>query len=178
MQRLFVAIELPDAIKDDLLALREELTGARWVNPQQLHLTLRFIGAADDQVTESVRACLATIRSAPFHLAMSGVGHFPRSKEPRILWAGMQSDDSLLLLQREVEHAIQRAGLPGETRPFAPHITIARLKGTSSRIVAEFERRHTPFASPPFPVASFYLFRSIFSAQAVSHEKLAQYLLS
>lgn len=177
MQRLFVAIELPAVIKDGLLALREELAGARWVNPAQLHLTLRFIGEVDDQTTETIRASLATIRRAPFQLAMSGVGHFPRSKEPRILWAGMQGDDNLLLLQREVEHAVQRAGFPGETRPFAPHITIARLKGTSSPMVAAFEHRHGTFSSPPFPVASFYLFRSIFSAQAVSHEILAQYLL-
>ncbi|HZV80846.1 MAG TPA: RNA 2',3'-cyclic phosphodiesterase [Geobacteraceae bacterium] len=178
MHRLFVAIELPDTIKADIFAIREEISGARWVSPSQIHLTLRFIGEVDDQTVESVRASLATIQSPPFQLAMSGIGHFPPRKEPRILWAGMQGDGNLLLLQKKVECAVQHAGIPGETRPFAPHITIARLKGTPPETVKAFEKRHDAFLSPPFQVASFYLFRSIFSAQAVSHEKLAQYFLS
>lgn len=178
MQRLFVAIELPDAIKDDIIALRQELSGARWVHSSQLHLTLRFIGETDDQTAEAIKISLAATGGAPFQLAMSGVGHFPRRGEPRILWVGMRWDDHLTLLQQGVELAVQQAGVPGETRPFAPHITIARLKGTPSRMVTTFEQRHRAFASPPFPVTAFYLFRSIFSAQTVTHEKLATFHLS
>ncbi len=178
MHRLFVAIELPDTLKEEVFAIRNDLPGGRWVSPDQLHLTLRFIGEVDEQTLLAVKKGLSTVRGAPFQLAVAGIGHFPPAKSPRILWAGVHADSTLLLVQRGVESALQHAGIPGETRPFAPHITIARLKGTPLSLVREFEQLHGSFAPSPFQVAAFHLFESIFSGNSVSHVKLAEYPLS
>ncbi len=177
MHRLFVAIEIPDRVKEELAAIREELPGARWVRTDQMHLTLRFIGEVDDQTLSSVKEALSAVHGSPFQMAVTGIGHFPPSRLPRVLWVGLQAENDLFALQQEVEHAVQHAGVPGDSRPFAPHITIARLKGTPPGTIRAFEQRHGPLESPPFPVTSFHLFRSIFSENAVSHVKIAEYPL-
>lgn len=178
MQRLFVAIDLPVSVKEEIASIRENLSGVRWVSAEQLHLTLRFIGEVDDLSSGEIRNSLATIHCSPFQLQLSSIGHFPPRKEPRVIWAGLNADDTLLLLQKEVERALQRAGLPGETRPFAPHVTIARVKGTPPHLIRDFECRHAGFASPPFTVTIFHLFRSTFSASSVVHENIADYRLT
>ena len=177
MHRLFVAIELPDTAKKEIFAIRKELPGARWVNPDQMHLTLRFIGEVDDQTLQEATKALSTVYGQPFQMAITGIGHFPPRKPPRILWAGIHAGNNLLILQKMVEHALQSAGIPGEARPFAPHITIARLKGTPPNAVSDYELQHGSFALSPFQVTSFHLFQSTFSENSVSHVKIAEYPL-
>ena len=126
------------------------MPGARWVPGEQLHLTLRFIGDADDQSFRLIRAALATIKGRPFPLALEKVGHFPPSRQPRVVWVGMDESRPLLELQAQVESSLQKAGVPPDDRKFSPHITIARLKDTPAPAVAAFEDT-TPQPSAPEP---------------------------
>lgn len=159
MIRLFVAVDLPESIRDRLLALQGGVPGARWSNSGQLHLTLRFIGEVDENVAHDVHDALAAIRAPSFTLEISGVGEFG-GKNPRALWAGVKSNESLLHLQRKIETALQRIGLEPEQRKYSPHITLARLKSPPREKVVQFLTHAALFAAGPFPVNNFMLFSS------------------
>jgi RNA 2',3'-cyclic 3'-phosphodiesterase len=182
MPRLFVAVELPPAVRADLAALRADIPGARWVKPEQMHLTLRFIGAdvPDDRV-EPIREALATVTGAAFSLTLRGVGRFPPGdrKPPRVLWAGMDKAPALFALQHSVESALAAVGFPPEDRPFSAHITLARVNARQPIPQADrFLRAHADFAAGPFPVDQFVLFQSALSPQGPRYQQLGIYPLS
>jgi 2'-5' RNA ligase len=102
MIRLFVAVELPETVRDRLLTLEGGVPGARWVNEDQMHLTLRFIGEVDDNVANDVDDALSGIRAPGFELELSGVGEFG-GKNPRALWAGVRPNPALLHLQKKLQ---------------------------------------------------------------------------
>jgi 2'-5' RNA ligase len=159
MIRLFVALELPEGIRTRLSMLQGGVPGARWATDEQLHLTLRFIGEVDDHVAHDVDDALAGIRAPAFTLELAGVGEFG-GKNPRALWAGVRPSEPLLHLQKKVETALQRIGLPAEERKFSPHVTLARMKGSPREKVVQFLTHHALFASGPFDVRHFVLFSS------------------
>ncbi len=159
MIRLFVALDLPDAVRERLLALGGGVPGARWSTSEQLHLTLRFIGEVDENVAHDIDDALNAIRAPSFSLELSGVGEFG-GRNPRALWAGVKNNDALLHLQRKVETALQRIGLPPEQRKYSPHITLARLKAAPREKVMQFLTHGSLFSAGPFPVAQFVLFSS------------------
>lgn len=176
--RLFVAIDLPDSVKGEIAALTRRLAGVRLVKPEQLHLTLRFIGEVEEQAMLAIKDSLATVTSPPLTLSLSGAGYFPRGTHPRVLWIGLTPDDLLLQLQIRIERAVRAAGIPGDARPFTPHITIARSKDAGRLETIEFAQRNASFCSSPFRADSFRLYRSIFSNRNVSHSIIADYQLS
>jgi RNA 2',3'-cyclic 3'-phosphodiesterase len=159
MIRLFVAIELPEAVRDRLVSLQGGVPGARWVNDDQLHLTLRFIGEVDENVAHDVDDALSQIRAPAFELELSGVGEFG-GKNPRALWAGVRASGALTHLQKKVETALQRIGLEPEPRKFSAHVTLARLRSAPREKVAAFLAHHGLFASAPFKIQRFVLFSS------------------
>jgi 2'-5' RNA ligase len=172
MSRVFVAIEIPDAIKHDLARFVSELHGARWVPPEQNHLTLRFIGEVDPDQLAAIKGALSRIAFAPFPLTLQGVGHFPPGRRlPRVLWVGMPPNGALTELQQRVEQALAAVGLPPEVRPFSPHLTLARLKDAAAAAVAAFEARHRELAYPPFEVTQLSLFSSVLTPQGAKHRK-------
>lgn len=177
MYRLFVSIELPDDVKLALARLSGDVPGARWLEPDEMHLTVRFIGEVDGLVYDDVLAALDEVRVAPFELALRGVGHFPPRGEPRILWAGLERSDELRLLHDRVESALVRAGVEGERRKFSPHVTIARLKGTPSRAVGSFLAMNGLFRATPFTVHEFHLYSSSLGAKRAVHRCEASYPL-
>ncbi|MGH6877172.1 MAG: RNA 2',3'-cyclic phosphodiesterase [Rhizomicrobium sp.] len=160
MMRLFVALALPDTISEGLLLLAGGVPGARWSAREQLHLTLRFIGEVDGRAAAAIDDALATIRSPRFALELKDVGEFG-GRNPRALWAGLRDDGPVLHLQRKVESALQRVGLPAEERKFAAHITLARLRAAPRDRVMTFLSTHALFASAPFEVNRFVLYSSI-----------------
>jgi len=176
--RLFVAIDLPGSVKSEIAALTRHLAGVRLVIPEQLHLTLRFIGEVEEQAMLAIKDSLAAAKSPPLTLSLSGAGYFPGGSHPRVLWIGLTQDSLLLQLQREIERAVQAAGIPGDARPFTPHITIARTKDAGRLETIEFAKRHASFCSSPFQADSFHLYRSIFCNQKVSHSIISDYQLS
>jgi 2'-5' RNA ligase len=157
--RLFVALALPDPIAEGLLLMQGGVPGARWSEREQLHLTLRFIGEVDGRDAAAIDDALAAIRAPRFKLELKGIGEFG-GKNPRALWAGLRDDTAVQHLQRKIESALQRIGLPAEERKFAAHITLARLRGSPRDRVITFLATHALFSSPPFEVSSFILYSS------------------
>src|ERR1039458_10029791 len=130
MIRLFVAIDLPEELKDLVAEIGSGLTGARRVPREQLHLTLRFIGEVDEQFFKAAKVALKKIKATSFKLALKGLGHFPPGKRPKVFWAGLGRSGPLLELQKKVEQALTEIGFIPEERGFSPHLTLARFKET------------------------------------------------
>jgi len=159
MIRLFVALALPETVVQGLLLIQSGVPGARWMNREQLHLTLRFIGEVDGRDANAIDEALSTISVPRFALELKGVGEFG-GKNPRALWAGVAANESLIRLQRKIESALQRLGLPAEERKFTPHVTLARLRATPAGRVMDYLADHALYSSGPFEAAEFVLFSS------------------
>lgn len=159
MIRLFAAIEIPESIRMQLSLLQGGIPGARWTPVENLHLTLRFIGEVDHAVARDIDDVLADIREPAFTLSLKGVGEFGR-KEGRALWAGVSNNEPLQHLAAKIESALQRMGLPAETRKYSPHVTLARLKDVPVGELQGFLSTHAMFKSPAFEVRQFALFSS------------------
>lgn len=173
--RLFVAIALPEDVTDALSALCSGVPGARWVPPENMHLTLRFIGEVDGGACDDIAEALAAVRGQPFDLTLTGVGHFESRRQPRALWAGLVRSEPLARLRESVESAVQRAGLAPEGRKFAPHVTLARLKDAPADRVQQFLAAHNLFRSRPFPVTGFTLFSSFLSKSGAIYRPEAEF---
>jgi len=178
MLRLFVAIDLPERVRDGLAALGGGVPGARWVDGEQLHLTLRFIGEVDGGRFRDIATALDGVGGTPFDLHLDGLGHFPPRGAPRVLWAGVAASAPLVSLRTRVESALAVVGVAREGRKFAPHITLARLKGTRPARVGRFFEDHPLFRSPPFTVESFRLYSSTLGRRGATHRVEAEYPLS
>ncbi len=175
--RLFVAIDLPEQISEGLGRICSGLPGARWVRPEQLHLTLRFIGDVDGGQFADIRDELTGIAVAPFSLQLDGLGVFPPRGRPRVIWAGLGRSDDLIRLRNQIESALARVGIARETRRFSPHITLARLKSTPPARVGRFLEQHGLLTSPPFSVERFFLYSSQLGRNGAIHTIEAAYPL-
>lgn len=175
--RLFVAIELPPEVKEQLTALKADIFGASWVKPPALHLTLRFLGDRIDPIRMTpIKTALASVKGAPFPLALRGTGRFPALRRPsgskpaRVLWVGIAEQPALLALQAAVEQALATVDFPPEERAFSPHITLARLKDDGSveeqsTQVRRFLERTQDFRAEPFTVEQFILVSSLLTSE-------------
>ncbi len=175
--RLFIALNLPESVREPLTRICCGLPGARWVNPEQLHLTLRFIGEVDGGVFQDIREGLAEIAGKPFMLQLDGVGFFPPRGKPRVVWVGLRQSKELLQLRNRLESCLVSLGLEPERRKFAPHITLARLKNTPAAKVGRFLENHSLFLSVPFPVDDFFLYSSQLGRNRAIHRIEARYPL-
>jgi 2'-5' RNA ligase len=178
MPRLFVAIDVPDAIKDQLLALCAGVPGAKWVQRAQLHLTLRFVGEVESAKFQQIKAALGDVQSAPFSMTLRGVGQFPPKRAARVLWVGVDAPPTLNQLQAQVETTLSRLDFPPEERPFSAHLTLARLKtAPPPSAVESYLSRHAAFQSESFPITEFILYSSILSPQGPTYRREAVYPL-
>ncbi len=177
MPRLFVAIDLPEALKVRLSGLCCGLPGVRWERDAQFHLTLHFVGEVEGPVARRVTEALHGVRCDPFELSLQGVGHFPPRGAPRILWAGVAASDELVQLHDQVERVLRRAGLPGEERRFFPHVSLGRLSGVPLGRVLGWMEQHLAFLSEPFGVSDVVLFRSRLGAGGAQYSVQSAYPL-
>ena len=159
MPRLFTALEIPADIAFSLSLLRGGLPDARWIDPENYHITLRFIGVVDGLVADDIADALHQIRRPAFDLALDGLGAFG-SRRPHSLWAGLKPAPALNDLQAELERHLQRIGLEPEHRRFTPHITLARLRGAIEPDVATYLTLRGNFQTASFPVGRFVLLSS------------------
>jgi 2'-5' RNA ligase len=159
MPRLFSGIEIPFSVAQRLAMVRAGLSGARWIEPENFHLTLRFLGDVDGVVARDFMQELGEIKSAPFQLRLDGLGSFG-GRKPRALFASVAASGPLMTLQRAHERAARAAGLPPEPRNYTPHVTVARLRGASAAGVAAYLERQGGFLSEPFDVTRFVLYSS------------------
>ena len=176
--RLFVAVDLPDVVKDRLVAFKTDIPTARWTNRHQMHITLFFLGETDRMA--EVRAALEGVQANPFDLSLAGVGRFPGGsrRPPRVLWAGIDAPPELARLQARVVSALAAVGFEPDTRPFSPHITLARLKAERTvPAAAAFIERHTDFRAGPVHVDRFTLYASQLTPHGSRYTVQAQYPL-
>ncbi len=163
--RLFVAIALHEELRARLSRMQQGVPAARWVYPDNLHLTLRFIGEADGIEAQDLDAALAQVRAARFDLTLDGVDRFGPGRKSRALWVGVAPAPELDRLRRRVEQAVQAAGFAPERRKFKPHVTLARFKGDPGQRLHDHLAHHAAFRAEGFEAREFVLFSS-FLAQA------------
>jgi 2'-5' RNA ligase len=163
MQRLFVALAIPDDVARALALLQSGVPGARWQTREQLHLTLRFIGEVDGRAAEAIHDALSAIQAPAFTLALHGTGEFG-GRHPHALWAGVRPNEALPDLQSKIETAIRRAGLPADRQKFTPHVTLARLHRTPLGRVMDYLTDHALFGAGPFAVGAFLLYSSVLTS--------------
>ncbi len=159
MPRLFTGVEIPSQIGQSLSMLRGGLPGARWVDPDNDQLTLRFLGDVDDDVAHEVASMLGRVKRSPFELHVDGLTSFG-SKKPRAVVAAVPPVGPLMEVQAEQERLMQRIGLEPEGRKYTPHVTLARLREASSRQVADYLASRGFFRTPSFKVERVVLFSS------------------
>jgi RNA 2',3'-cyclic 3'-phosphodiesterase len=159
MLRLFTGLELPEDVQDELSALNEPLPGAKWVDADDLHVTLRFAGDIDNGKAREFSDGLAHIDVSVFELRINGLGCFG-GNDPRIIFANLEPSAQLDALARAHERAARNAGLPPESRAFKGHVTLARLNHTRPDEVARYLQKHAAYQSRPFMIEQFVMFSS------------------
>jgi 2'-5' RNA ligase len=182
--RLFVAIDIPDAVREALAKLGRKLRAlcpeARWVRIEGAHITLKFIGETTPERAENIYAALRLARaSAPIHLVFSGLGFFPNPRRPRVLWAGVSGNEPLHELAASVEAPLEPLGIARETREFSPHITLARLD--SPKQLATLQSAVESMGAPEFgrySVREFRLYQSVLKRGGAEYTCLATYPIS
>ena len=157
MPRIFTGLELPLDIAQSLATLRGGLPGARWIDPEDYHVTLRFIGDVDDTLAREVALLLGKVSRPPLELRLDGLSSFG-GRRPRAVIATLAQTPALMELQAEHERLMQRVGLEPEGRKFTPHVTLARLRDSSSRQVADYLATRAFLAPLSFRVTRFVLF--------------------
>ena len=184
--RFFVALEIPSGVRENLAALIDELRAAdasssknkgRWVRPENLHVTLKFIGNVDSGKLDAIRASLAEVRagrSVEFHFR--GLGFFPNEKRPRVLWAGLEASPNLATLAADIDARLEKVGIPRETREFSPHLTLARFDppGISEKLrAAALENATREFGA--VRTGEFHLFESKTRPTGAEYTRLSSF---
>jgi 2'-5' RNA ligase len=189
--RLFVACELPDAVRDGLRRVQSDLrrddrAGLRWVRPEGIHLTLKFLGGVAEERLGDVRSALAAaIGPFELHVRPATVGSFPASgmaggARLRVVWVGLAGDvEGLAALAGQVDGALAPLGFPRERRPFAAHLTLARVPdGASAAQRRVLSERVAAYRMPDLPsmrLTKVALVRSILSPGGSVYERLAEF---
>jgi RNA 2',3'-cyclic 3'-phosphodiesterase len=191
--RLFVALDIPDTIRQAIAAYVDELRraapDAKWVRAESFHITLKFIGEWRRDVSEVIEA-LNKVEAEPVDLAVRGNGFFPNARSPRVFWVGIEPDSSLGSLAHEVDKACSSLGIESESRAFSPHLTLARSGSGSprprkdERSVPSMKRlaeRVAGLAAPDFGTihaTEFFLYESKLSPGGAQYKKLKAFALA
>ena len=175
MHRLFVALRPPRAMRDALLAMMGGIAHARWQTADQLHLTLRFVGEVDRHRAEDIAAVLGSVHHPAFTLTLEGTGQFDRKGRTDTLWVGVAPHEPLRLLHHKIDRALQRVGVPPETRAFMPHITIARFGRGGGSVGGFMEAGAVPAISSQ--ISEFCLYESQLGSEGSIYTIIARYPL-
>ncbi len=184
--RTFIAIELPKEIRNALTLLQEQLrksgSDVKWVNPENIHLTLKFLGERDEKKIKKIIEILDEIvkDKTSFMANISTIGAFPKINFPRVLWAGIdKGDNEIKEIFKELEEKIAKVGIPKENRPFSSHITLGRTRSTLNRqeLVRELNNRQENIPSEinlEFHVTKITLFKSTLTPKGSIYEILKE----
>lgn len=194
--RLFVALDIDDAIRERIVRFMEGVQGfapdARWVKAESLHVTLKFIGEQPDATVERIQQELATITAATAEIQFRGYGFFPTAKSARVFWIGMEAGPQLAALGAVVDEKLAPLGIPKEDRAFSPHLTLARGAGGSgsprwrredgpNRSFQKLQEKLAALPAPEFGTMTareFFLYQSQLSPKGSAYTKLARFGLS
>ena len=193
--RVFVGLDIDDAIRQRIRRFMEGVNGfapdARWVRPESLHVTLKFIGEKPNEAVEDIKGALCAIRTEPIEVSFRGYGFFPTAKAARVFWIGIESGPQLFALAKAVDEATSALGIPKEDHPFAPHLTLARGGGRSGTPRwrkndtpnKNFQRLQEKLAALPSPdfgtmaAHEFFLYQSQISGGGSRYTKIASFAL-
>jgi 2'-5' RNA ligase len=193
--RLFLALDIDDAIRERITrfvdGVRNFAPDARWMQPESLHVTLKFIGEQPEAIVEKIKQAMATVSAASTQIHFRGYGFFPTSKSARVFWIGMASGPELVALAAAIDDTMPSLGIPKEDRPFSPHITLARGRRASgsprisskdgpSRIFQRLQEKLSALSVPEFGTMTpreFFLYQSHLSPKGSKYTKLASFSL-
>ena len=191
--RLFVALDLDDVVRERIRlfmdGVRNFAPDVRWVRPESLHVTLKFIGEKPAESVEQIKGALSAMQSTPFSITFQGFGFFPTAKSPRVFWIGMQAGPELAQLASTIDGVTAALGIPKEEHPFTPHLTLARAgSGAPRRQKGDgpnrsFQRLQEKLAALPPPefgtmaAHEFFLFESELGRGGSRYKKLARFAL-
>ncbi len=203
MMRVFVALDLEEEIRNNIARFVAEVRAlapqARWISPDSLHVTLKFIGETPDSFVAETERALGSIRAVPFALRFRGVGFFPTTKAARVFWVGIEADPDLGQLASTIEDVLAKIGIAKEQRAFSPHLTLARSSGAGTskarasvgsgapgwrkgdklnRQFARLQEKLTEHPVPDFGTMSaheFFLYRSQLSSKGSQYTKIARF---
>lgn len=179
--RLFVALDLPDqvrhAITDLIAKLQPKSRTARWIKPENLHITLKFIGHIGNEKLSPIQTALSSIHTTqPVELHFRGMGFFPNEHHPRAFWCGIAASPNLAELAANIDGALMPHGIETETRPFTPHLTLARFK--SDEGIREVVQAATDMKSTDFGAATetnFHLYESLLKSTGAQYNRVASF---
>lgn len=177
MPRLFIAIPLPPQVLDRLSRvqrqLRPQLPGFRWSHPESMHLTLRFLGEQPDDLVAEIGKIVVCVGSSspPFQLPLGGLGAFPTPQRARVIWGGVHNLPDMQRLYSELSRQLQRLGIPAEPRPFAPHLTLGRVRHGPVR-VTEILAGYGAEPLGSLPVTELVLYQSRLLPNGAEHRPL------
>ena len=193
--RLFIALDIDDAIRERIARFMDGVRGfardARWVQPESLHVTLKFIGEQPEAAVDPIKLALGDIRAEVAQVQFRGYGFFPTAKSPRVFWVGLESTPQLALLASAVDEKTASLGIQKEDRAFSPHLTLARGAGGSgsprwrkgdgpNRVFAHLQGKLSALSQPEFGTMTtreFYLYQSRLSPKGSTYTKLAAFAL-
>jgi len=168
--RTFIAIELPKDIKNILGNIQNELkqsqADVKWVKPDNIHLTLKFLGEIQEDLVKKIQLVLEEIaqKNSSFSIYLASLGVFPKLQYPRVVWIGLNNDQQILKIAKELEESLITIGIPAETRPFSSHITLGRSRSSSHRkeLVEKIEslNKNLSLSLQEFRVSGITLFKS------------------
>lgn len=192
--RLFIALDIDDSIRERIQRFLEGVRAfapdARWVRPESLHVTLKFIGEQPSEVMDRMKESLSHIHSAAFEIAFRGHGFFPSPNSPRVFWIGIEAGPELASLAKGIDESTHELGIPKEDHPFSPHLTLARGGKSSAphrqkgdRPNLKFKRLQEKLAALPasdfgrMTAREFFLYQSKLSPGGSQYTKLAKFPL-
>jgi RNA 2',3'-cyclic 3'-phosphodiesterase len=193
--RVFIALDIDDAIRQRIQRFMEGVSGfapdARWVRPESLHITLKFIGEKPNQAVEEIKHALSGIRAESIEITFRGYGFFPTAKAARVFWVGIESGPQLPALAKAVDETTVTLGIPLEDHAFAPHLTLARGGGrsgaprwskgdTPNKNFRRLQEKLTALPAPEFGTMAaheFFLYQSQLSRGGARYTKIARFAL-
>lgn len=193
MRRLFVALDLAIGVVEELLNIQEEFhahlgahgelakTRVRWTHPENIHLTLKFLGDTEDALLSRLSDTISGLVKPlfPFEVEARGVGFFPAPERPRIFWCGFdpQSAEVLALLQQAIERDLGELGFAPNDRPFYPHITLGRIKSRANPDFTSFAERHKTLSFGKSYVKDFVLYESLLTPDGPIYQVIERFTL-
>ncbi len=169
MPRLFLGLDLPDDVDFDLQLTAGGIPGARWLKPDQLHLTLHFLGEVDGGEMRELVAALDELSAPAFDMRLSGAGVFPPRGPARVLWVGVADPQPVRVVQERTGRILDRVGIDRERRKFHPHVTVARLDRAPREDVADWVTGHSLYSSRSFLVDRVRLYSSVLGREGAKY---------
>ena len=160
MKRIFIGLQFPRTICDELKNLKGGVIGANWVASKNYHLTLRFLGECDSDLVDDVYLALSQIHTCSFPLQLQGVNHFKKKGVIKSLWVGIVKNPSLIALKTEIDSILQNINIKKEKRAFYPHVTLAKLNSPRLNEVTFFEQMNNLYFSKKIPTNYVIIFES------------------